>query len=77
MSFILNSFINLLVLIFAFISFFYHNHYFEINNNSYNHITLFFSTTIFFIWAIKTFIRWKKLYLIKDKGGYQISNYGF
>ena len=77
MNFFLNLLTNILILVFALISFFYHNYDYGWEITFFEEITLFFPIIIFIIWGFKSFSRWQKLMLFKNKEVYNLSNTGW
>ena len=77
----MNSFLRLLtnifILVFALISFFYHNYDYGWEITFFKELTLFSPSIIIIIWGFKSFSRWKKLKLFKNHEGYKLSNSGW
>ena len=77
----MNSFLKLLtnifILVFALVSFFYHNYDYGWEITFFKEITLFFPIIILIIWGFKSFLRWKKLKIFKNHEGYKLSNSGW
>ena len=77
----MNSFLKLLtnifILVFALVSFFYHNYDYGWEITFFKEITLFFPIIILIMWGFKSFSRWKKQKLFKNHEGYKLSTSGW
>ena len=77
MNFFLNLITNILIFVFALVSFFYHNYDYGWEITFFEELTLFLPIIILIILGFKSFSRWKKLKLFKNHEGYKLSNSGW
>ena len=77
MNFFLNLLINALILVFAIVSFFYHNYDYGWEIYFFKEISFFLPAIIFVIWVFKSYSRIKKLNIFKSQEGYKLSKSGW
>jgi hypothetical protein len=77
MNFFLNLLINALILVFAIVSFFYHNYDYGWEIYFFKEISFFLPAVIFVIWVFKSYSRLKKLNIFKSQEGYKLSKSGW
>jgi hypothetical protein len=77
MNFFLKLITNILIFVFALVSFFYHNYDYGWEITFFEELTLFLPIIILIMLGVKSFSRWKKLNLFKNHEGYKLSNSGW